>query len=147
MILRRSQRLARPLAELFPFFASPANLVLITPPWLGMRVLTAPPLVMRSGARFEYAVSPLGLPQRWVTLIESYDPPRGFTDVQLSGPYALWRHRHLFFEDAGGTRMEDEIEYELPLGALGKLGLPLVRRQLDGIFAYRARALEALFPA
>lgn len=147
MILRRSQRLARPLAELFPFFASPVNLVLITPPWLGMRVLTAPPLVMRTGARFEYSVSPLGVPQRWVTLIESYDPPRGFTDVQLSGPYALWRHRHLFFEDAGGTRMEDEIEYELPLGALGKLGLPLVRRQLDGIFAYRARALEALFPA
>lgn len=147
MILRRSQRLARPLAELFPFFASPVNLVLITPPWLGMKVLTPPPLRMEAGARFEYSVSPLGLPQRWVTLIESYDPPRGFTDVQEAGPYALWRHRHLFFEDAGGTRMEDEIEYELPLGTLGRLGLPLVRSQLDGIFAYRAKALAALFPA
>jgi ligand-binding SRPBCC domain-containing protein len=146
VILRRTQWLARPLAELFPFFASPANLLLITPPWLGMRVLTPPPLVMKAGARFEYSVAPLGLPQRWVTLIESYDPPRGFTDVQEAGPYALWRHTHRFAEERGGTRMDDEIEYELPLGRLGRLGLPLVRLQLDGIFAYRAKALAALFP-
>lgn len=147
MRLRRTQWLARPLEQLFPFFASPANLTLITPPWLGLRVLTPPPLEMRAGARFEYAVSPLLVPQRWVTLIESYDPPRGFVDVQLSGPYALWRHRHSFAPERGGTRMDDEIEYELPFGAPGRLASPVVALQLDAIFAYRAAALDALFPS
>jgi ligand-binding SRPBCC domain-containing protein len=34
--------------------------------------------------------------------------------------------------------LEDTIEYELPLGAIGRLvGGPLVRRKLKRLFAYR----------
>lgn len=147
MRLRRVQRVPRPLEELFPFFANPANLSLITPPWLGLRVLTPAPLVMKAGARFEYRVAPLLVPQRWVTLIESYDPPRGFVDVQLSGPYKVWRHRHGFTADGDGTLVEDDVQYELPFGAAGRLAAPVVRAQLDAIFAHRSAVLSALFPA
>ncbi|MDX6771212.1 MAG: TIGR01777 family oxidoreductase [Elusimicrobiota bacterium] len=143
--LKRSQWLPRPRSEVFAFFQEPGNLARLTPPWLGFQVLTPQPLVMRTGARFDYEVRPLGFAQRWTTLIESYDPPHGFVDTQLKGPYASWRHRHSFTEEDGGTRVTDEIEYALPLEPLGLVALPEVRRRLDEIFAYREAAVAALF--
>ncbi len=143
--LRRSQWLPRPRSEVFAFFQEPGNLAKLTPPWLGFEVLTPAPLVMKAGARFDYAVRPLGFTQHWTTLIESYDAPNGFVDVQLKGPYALWRHRHSFVEENGGTRVSDEIEYALPLEPLGLVALPEVKRRLEEIFAYREAAVAALF--
>lgn len=143
--MRRSQWIPRPRSEVFAFFQEPGNLAQLTPPWLGFTVLTPAPLKMAEGARFDYTVRPLGFPQRWTTLIESYDPPRSFVDTQLKGPYALWRHRHSFAEEAGGTRVTDEIEYALPFEPFGLAALPVVRRQLDEIFAYREAAVAALF--
>ena len=80
---------------------------------------------------------------------------REFTDVQLKGPYAQWVHRHTFHSVSGGVRMDDEVRYALPLGVLGNLAHPIVRRQLTRIFTYRnqevarlllgARAGEATF--
>lgn len=144
-LLRRSQWLPRPRSEVFAFFQEPGNLAQLTPPWLGFEVATPAPLVMKAGARFDYQVRPLGFAQRWTTLIESYDPPHGFVDVQLKGPYALWRHRHSFVEENGGTRVDDEIEYALPLEPLGLVALPEVNRRLADIFAYREAAVAALF--
>lgn len=143
--MRGSQWVPRPLAEVFAFFQEPGNLAKLTPPWLGFTVLTPGPLKMAAGVRFDYSVRPLGIPQRWTTLIESYDPPHSFVDTQLKGPYALWRHRHTFAEENGGTRVSDEIEYALPLEPLGLVALPHVKRQLEEIFAYRAAAVAALF--
>ena len=82
---------------------------------------------------------------RWRTRIVDYDTPRGFTDVQLDGPYRRWEHRHSFTRVEGGTRVDDRIEYELPLGPLGRLAHPIVRSELERIFTYRARAIDAIF--
>ena len=56
----------------------------------------------------------------------------------------MWRHRHTFAEVEHGTLISDCVEYALPLGGLGKLAQPLVRRQLRGIFEFRQRALPPL---
>jgi ligand-binding SRPBCC domain-containing protein len=43
--------------------------------------------------------------------------------------------------------MADRVEYELPLGLLGRLAHEvLVRRQLERIFRHRARVIAELFP-
>jgi len=143
--VRCSQWLPRPRSEVFAFFQEPSNLAKLTPPWLGFEVLTPGPLKMAAGARFDYTVRPLGFAQHWTTLIESYDPPNSFVDTQLKGPYALWRHRHTFADENEGTRVTDEIEYALPLEPLGLVALPVVKRQLEEIFAYREAAVAALF--
>ncbi len=142
---RSTQWLPRPRAEVFAFFQNPANLAKLTPPWLGFHVLTPQPLEMRAGAIFDYRVSPLGFPQYWRTLIESYDAPNSFVDTQLKGPYKLWHHTHRFEDKDGGTLITDEVRYELPFQPFGELAAGEIERRLDAIFAYRESAVAALF--
>lgn len=144
-ILRVSQRLPLPRAEVFAFFSDAGNLQRITPPELGFRILTPMPVEMRAGARIEYRLRLFGIPFGWRTRIEEWSPPDRFVDVQESGPYPLWVHTHTFRDDPDGfTVVEDEVRYRLPLSPLGDVAHPLVRRQLDRIFRYRHHAVAAI---
>jgi len=135
-----------PLDKVFPFFAEPANLGELTPPRMRFEILTPPPLVMKEGALIDYRIALGPLPMRWRTLITRYDPPHGFTDEQLRGPYDLWHHRHDFREKDGGTEIRDTVTYRLPFGPLGSLAHALaVKRQLAEIFAYRQKRVAELF--
>jgi ligand-binding SRPBCC domain-containing protein len=146
--LRREQFIPRPLAEVFAFFADARNLATITPAWLNFQILTAEPVAMRPGTRLDYRLKWHGLPIRWQTGIEEWNPPHGFTDVQLRGPYRLWHHTHTFVAEPEGTRMLDVVSYELPLGPIGDLARALtVRRDLERVFDYRSQAIKKLFPA
>ncbi len=138
-----TQVVPRALPEVFDFFASPDNLARITPPGMRFEFLTED-RDMRSGLLIDYKLRPLpGIPVSWRTRIDAYDPPNGFEDVQLRGPYARWEHRHAFRAVDGGTLMTDEIDYRLPFGPLGDLVNRLVvRRELEHIFGYRAAVLQ-----
>ncbi len=142
--LEREQRIARPLPEVFEFFARAGNLELITPPWLRFQILEEPDPV-RAGARISYRLRLHGVPLRWVSVIEEFEPERSFVDRQIRGPYRLWHHRHEFVEDGAGTIMRDRVRYALPFGAAGALAHRLfVRRDLDQIFAFRRQAVAQL---
>jgi hypothetical protein len=135
--------LGRPRAEVFGFFADPANLAHLTPPALRLRLVRGAP--MAAGAVFEYELRWLGIPMRWRAFIREYDPPYRFLDVQLRGPYSRWEHRHRFLEAEGGTLMEDRVVYRLPMGALGRLVHgALVGGQLRAAWEYRTRQLAVL---
>jgi ligand-binding SRPBCC domain-containing protein len=119
-VLERQQRIERPLAEVFPFYADAANLERITPPWLGFEVATPRPIAMEVSALIEYRLRLHGVPVRWRTRIEAWEPPHRFVDAQLSGPYALWHHTHWFRPDGeGATVLGDRVRYALPLGLAG----------------------------
>jgi hypothetical protein len=148
-VLERSQLISRSRAETFAFFSDAFNLERITPAFLKFRVLTPPPISLREGTLIDYQLSLFAVPFRWRTLIEEWKPEERFTDVQIKGPYALWRHTHTF-EAAGPhqTLIRDRVEYRLPLGVIGRLVHALqIRRTLEAIFDYRAavtaRMLEA----
>ena len=103
---------------------------------------------MQAGARIEYWLRLAGIPVRWRTAIQSWDPPDGFVDVEERGPYALWEHTHRFAPCSGGTLMRDSVRYALPLGPLGALAHALaVRAALAAIFDHRFLRVRELFPA
>jgi len=134
-----------PLSEVFEFFSRAENLERITPPWMQFKILTPLPMTMKQGATIAYALRVRGIPMRWLTEIERWNPPFEFVDVQAKGPYKLWRHTHRFSEVRGGTLIEDVVEYALPFGWIGRLVHRLqVRRDLAQIFDYRTQRVQAL---
>ena len=142
--LHETMFLPLPRQEVFAFFSDASNLARITPPAMGFKILTPTPIAMEEGTRIDYRVRVAGIPLRWRSLISRWDPPHVFVDEQLAGPYKEWIHTHRFEERDGGTVIDDTVQYQLPLGPLGKLGLWFVRRQLAGIFRFRKQAIEAI---
>ena len=146
--LEREQLLPLPPGETFEFFGDAHNLEAITPPWLHFRVVTPTPIAMDAGTLIEYRLRLHGLPIRWLTRIEAWEPGRRFVDVQLRGPYRLWHHTHTFTPHGDGTLMRDRVRYALPLGPLGWAArTALVRRDLDRIFDFRREEVAARFGA
>lgn len=145
-VLETTTVIAAPLADVFEFFSTPGNLGRITPPNMGFRITAGPDRRLREGDRIQYAIRIFGVPLRWTTRITLWREGEAFADLQESGPYRYWHHTHTFREVDGAVEMHDRVEYELPFGFLGRLfGAPIVRRQLEAIFAYRAAAIREIF--
>jgi ligand-binding SRPBCC domain-containing protein len=141
-VLERSQWLPGAPEDVFGFFADALNLERITPDWLGFRVLTPGPIVMKRGTLIEYRLRLHGVPIRWLTRIEVWEPPVRFVDVQVRGPYRLWHHTHSFERQGDGTRIRDTVRYSLPYGPLGELARRVfVARDLARIFDFRQEAV------
>lgn len=144
-VLERSQRVEIPIEAAFAFYGDAHNLEPLTPPWLHFEVTNPEGLVLREGALLEYRLRLHGVPVRWQTLIETWEAPNRFVDIQLKGPYSLWEHTHTFEQgDDGATVIHDRVRYALPLGPLGAIAHRLfVRRDLRRIFDYRRDAVAA----
>ena len=132
-----------PPAELFPFFADAANLDAITPPWLHFHIVTPPPIQMKAGALIDYRLRVRGLPLRWRTRINVWQPPHRFEDEQLRGPYRQWIHEHTFEPRDGGTLARDVVRYAVPFDFLAHR--LLVRPDIEQIFRFRSEALRKRF--
>lgn len=142
--LRAEEHIAIDSQFAFVYFSDPRNLEKITPPWLYFRLLDSENIpALAENVEFHYRIRMLGIPFTWSSRIVDVHPSREFSDIQLSGPYRAWRHRHIFEPEGSGTVIRDEVEYEIPLGPLGDLahGL-LVKNRLRNIFQYRSRAIR-----
>jgi ligand-binding SRPBCC domain-containing protein len=136
----------RPIDAVFEFFSKAENLQQLTPPWLHFRILSVDPAPIRRGTLLRYSLRWRIFPVRWTSEIVEWEPPYRFVDVQREGPYKLWHHEHRFAAEGKGTRITDEVEYLLPFGVVGAMAHSLkVRKDLEGIFAYRNRAVQRLF--
>jgi len=82
---------------------------------------------------------------RWVAVHTAYERGRLFRDEQEAGPFSTWKHTHRFDAgEASTSLMHDEIEYALPMGALGSaLGSRFTRAALERTFLYRHQLLKA----
>jgi len=152
------------IEKVFLFFANPENLPRIMPPETGTRLIdlrlvpprgsTIPSPGSLAGVGSEIVTSfrlhPL-LPfrSRWTALITEFEWNHHFADIQKSGPFRRFHHRHDFEAQtrnaAEGTIVRDVIVYEVGFGLLGTCADKLfVARQLQQTFEYRQAALLKL---
>ncbi len=127
---------------IWDFHGDPAVLALLTPPEKELRMVERPAALGR-GARVVLELRQFGVRLRWISIFAEWEPPDRFVDVQEKGPFASWRHEHLFTDG----RLVDRVSYEVPLAALGGrlVDAALVRPELHRMFAHRhAVTREAL---
>lgn len=137
--------LNRTPAEVFDFFSNARNLEAITPPELNFHILTEGDIPMGDGALIDYSLNLRGVPFRWRTRIARWDPPVGFVDEQVKGPYSIWHHTHSFTDEGDRVRMDDEVLYRLPFWPLGDVAAFWVDREVARIFEYRRRRILEIF--
>jgi ligand-binding SRPBCC domain-containing protein len=142
--LERSICVARPIAEVFDFFSQPANLIVVSPPELNMRLAGGPERV-HLGARVKVSGGAWGIPLTVESEVTAFEPPHLFTDEQRQGPLGKWVHTHRFEEISGGTRVLDRIEYAAPTGVLGMLVTEaMIATELKWVFEHRERKIREL---
>lgn len=128
---------AASVADVFAFHERPDAFELLQPPWEAVEIVH-PPASLAVGTRVQMRsrVGPF-----WTTLEAehvAYVRNERFEDVMTRGPFRRWHHRHLFSPHERGCRLRDEIDYEPPLGWLGRAFAPLlIERRLVKMFDYR----------
>lgn len=146
--LKSVQKIPSGIEATWKFFSDPNNLLVITPPFLNLKVTNEIYGHETYGGQIiTYTVRPiLGIPIFWMTEITHVEPMQFFVDEQRKGPYKLWHHQHHFKEIAGGVEMTDIVHYRLPFGILGRLAHPLiVKNKLQQIFSFRYQKVNELF--
>ena len=141
----RSIEIAADQDVVYGFHTDPANLARITPPGTRVRILQhdAP----GEGVEIILRVWPFPfISQKWHMRFEVIDPPRRLRDVMLSGPFRRWKQTREFVLLCNGhTLLNDSVEYELPLGALGRLAHRLfLARHIEQLFTYRQQHTKKL---
>jgi ligand-binding SRPBCC domain-containing protein len=107
----------------------------LPPAWVQMHEVQ--PLKEGSLARFTIWLGPI--PVRWLAIHQDVDPERGFTDIQMEGPFQTWRHRHSFVQTAENfSEVHDEIQAEPGKSLLKRLICTVMWITLPLLFAYRA---------
>lgn len=138
-VLHRQLPLPYPAHEVFAWHLRPGALERLIPPWSGVRVAA------RRGGIADGGEVELALPfgRRWLARHEGFVAGREFRDRQISGPFAEWLHVHRVLPADDGCLLEDQIEYALPGGALGRaLGQPLIERHIARTWRHRDRRIR-----
>lgn len=115
----------------------------LVPPWENAKIVQKAD-ISKIGSRAIIEQKIFGLvPSRWVAEHTSYDPPRMFEDIQIEGPFASWRHRHIIGPHAEGAVLRDEIEFEPPMSFVGDLAAPLfIVPRIEKMFDYRHKVTK-----
>lgn len=124
--------------KVFAFHEAPDAFERLQPPWQTSEIVQ-PPSSLEVGTR---VILRTKLGPIWQTIVAEhvdYEPGKMFADRMLEGPFKSWLHKHVITPRGENECMlTDEIEYELPLGTLGRLvGGAYARRNLERLFEFR----------
>ncbi len=128
--------------RLYEWYTRPGAFGRLAPPWQKLSVveeLTG----LYDGARVAFDLARGPLTFRWVAEHRDVRPGRGFSDVQLLGPFRSWLHQREF-ESRGdhSCLLRDRVDYSLPGGRVGKLlAHRTIEEDLRRVFEYRHRVL------
>jgi ligand-binding SRPBCC domain-containing protein len=152
----RRTRVAAPLDRVREFHERIDGLEALTPGWMNLDVEAvrgpegeSDPEVLETGSQIRLSMRPFGVGprQRWVSRIVARERSEGsamFRDDMQGGPFETWVHTHRFFADGDETVVEDDVEYELPCGPLGRAASRFAVVGFEPMFRYRHRKTRDL---
>lgn len=86
----------------------------------------------------------LRIPFTMTSRVTELESPHRFVDEQVRGPFRSFRHEHIFEARDGVTRMIDRIQFDAPLGPIGRLVEGLVLRSyMQKLIVLRSEYLKA----
>lgn len=142
--IERTVAINAPIEKVFHFHDDTKNLLKITPPNIHVTIET----MGQPGLGYEVTLKIrqfLFFVMRWHVKITAYDSPHLMIDEQVRGPFKSWKQTRLLKEDSGVTELTDIVEYEAPMGILGRIAnAVLIRRQVEQMFTYRQATTKRL---
>jgi uncharacterized protein YbjT (DUF2867 family)/ligand-binding SRPBCC domain-containing protein len=140
---RYCSMIGAPAAQVFGWHEQPGALAALTPRTL-VRIEEQEGGI-RDGGRVTLSIGIGPARVRWVVRHYGYIAGQRFCDEQVRGPFAVWRHAHLF-EPIGPshTLCQDRLEFAVSRhGALNRVAAALFGPVLTLAFAHRHRLVRA----
>ncbi|MCM8534468.1 MAG: TIGR01777 family oxidoreductase [Lentisphaeraceae bacterium] len=110
----------------------------IQPPWESAEIINKASEI--ADGLEEHIQIKLGpLKKMWIARYHDVIKNEQFCDLQVTGPFAYWDHKHIFkaLED-GKSELVDDITYKEPLGPVGRLlAGKMIASKLEAMFNYR----------
>lgn len=130
-----------PLARVAAFHQDGTALQKLMPPPIHVDFHTVQ--AVREGSQVDFTMWFGPFRVRWIAIHTAVDSLRGFTDVQVTGPFKHWVHRHSFESiDDHTTVIQDEIRAEFGSGLLLGLVSRFMWLNLPVLFWHRGRAIR-----
>lgn len=85
----------------------------------GERATTSVGATLGLGDDVTWRARHFGLPWTMTSRIVEWERPTRFVDEQVHGPFAMFRHEHLFEPHGADTRMTDRVKFRAPYGPIG----------------------------
>lgn len=124
----------------FAFHTDTHNLPNITPAWMDVRIVSAHQNHVVLDIKRHFITT------RWEVDIACDTHEWSITDTLRKGPLPFFKHHRRFIGlENGKTCMDETITLALPLGWLGVLAHPLIKKETDALFAFRHKATQAFF--
>jgi len=136
-----------PVGTLFAWHFRQRAFERLSPPWVGSPARGIAP-VLSEGIEVPITVHKFGFPFDWTIKVIEVETDKKFVDVQAKGPFAHWRHEHMFetLPDRKSV-MEDKISFGMPLPLITEPILAsAVESDLNRYFRYRHEVLRNELP-
>jgi hypothetical protein len=145
MVFRYRSIVSAPVAELFEWHQRPDALVDLMPlrRWVRLEEQLGG---LQDGGRVTISIGAGPFRMRWKARHFGFVSDRQFCDEQVSGPFARWRHTHLFQAiGSDQSAYEDRVECELPGGVLvNRWCAPILQWLLTEMFEWRRVVRDAM---
>jgi ligand-binding SRPBCC domain-containing protein len=128
----------------FDFLIRPANVLMLSPPDVQVRMLEGPEVV-QLGSRVTIEARNFGVRQRFSVRIVEWEQDRLLTDEQVEGPFGAYRHRREFELSQAGSRMIEVVDFQPPKGLMGMLlSTERLSQYLSELHEHRIQAMKRL---
>lgn len=142
--LEFSTEIAVDTQTLFAFHIDTNNLPKITPPWIGVEILSLE-LPLHKGSMVELDIRRFGFTQRWKMIISELISPTLICDKAVKSPFASFIHYHRFEAiDKTKSVLNDELIFSLPLYPLSLIAVPFIKKDMQKMFEYRHQQTKIL---